>query len=43
MDDSESLNMNKKSYYKEELKESDRKLKYFTTLYKLPKYLEKVT
>jgi len=43
MDDSEILIKNKKSHYKENLKESDEKLKYYTTLYKLPKYLEKVT
>jgi len=35
--------MDDKSYKKEDLKESEEKLKYYTTLYKLPKYLEKVT
>ena len=43
MNDSESLIKNKKSYNKEEIKDSEEKLKYYTTLYKLPKYLEKVT
>ena len=43
MNDSESLIMNKKSYNKEEIKDSEEKLKYYTSLYKLPKYLEKVT
>jgi hypothetical protein len=43
MNDSENLIKNKKSYNKEEIKDSEEKLKYYTSLYKLPKYLEKVT
>ena len=35
--------MDDKSYKKEDLNESEEKLKYYTTLYKFPKYLEKVT